>query len=58
MGLRAGMDGCGKSRPHGDMTPGPSCPKGGAIPTKLSLPTDYKYIEYYYMLYNKLLKVK
>ena len=26
MGPRAGLDGCGKSRPHRDSTPGPSQP--------------------------------
>jgi len=26
VGLRAGLDGCGKSRPHRDSIPGPSSP--------------------------------
>jgi hypothetical protein len=26
MGFRAGLDGCGKSRPHQDSIPGPSSP--------------------------------
>jgi len=36
VGLRAGLDGRGKSRPHRDSIPGPSSPHGVAIPTELS----------------------
>jgi len=36
VGPRAGLDGCGKSRPHRDSIPGPSSPKRVAIPTELS----------------------
>jgi len=43
MGPRAGLDGCGKSHPHRDSIPGPSCPYQVAIPTELSRPT-YEYI--------------
>ena len=39
MGPRAGLDGCGKSRPHRDSIPGPSSPQEVAIPTELSRPT-------------------
>ena len=38
MGTRAGLDGCGKSRPHRDSIPGPSSPYRVAIPTELSRP--------------------
>ena len=33
MGSRAGLDGCGKSRPYRDSIPGPSIPQPVAIPT-------------------------
>ena len=36
MGPRAGLDGCGKSRPERDSIPGPSSPKRVDIPTELS----------------------
>ena len=39
VGLRAGLDGCGKSRPHRDSIPGPSSPQRVAVPTELSRPT-------------------
>jgi hypothetical protein len=39
VGPRAGLDGCGKSRPHRDSIPGPSTPEPVAIPTELSRPT-------------------
>ena len=39
---RAGLDGCGKSRPHRDSIPGPSSPQRVAIPTGLSRPTYFK----------------
>ena len=35
VGLRAGLDRYGKSRPHRDSIPGPSSPQPVAIPTKL-----------------------
>jgi hypothetical protein len=35
-GPRAGVDGCGKSRPHPASIPGPSSPLPVAIPTALS----------------------
>jgi len=38
-GPRAGMDRCGKSRPHRDSIPGPSSPYQVAIPNTLSRPT-------------------
>ena len=38
VGPRAGLDGCGKSRPHRDSIPGPSSPWRVAIPTVLSRP--------------------
>ena len=38
MGHRAGVDRCGKSRPHRDSIPGPSSPQRIAIPTELSQP--------------------
>ena len=34
----AGLNGCGKPRPHPDSTRGPSRPKLVAIPTELSRP--------------------
>jgi hypothetical protein len=36
---RAGLNRCGKSRPHRDSIPGPSSPWRVAIPTELSWPT-------------------
>jgi hypothetical protein len=39
---RAGLDGCGKSRPHRDPIPGPSSPQQVTIPTTLSQPIMYK----------------
>jgi hypothetical protein len=36
VGPRAGLDRCGKSRPHRDWIPGPSRPQRVAIPTELS----------------------
>jgi len=36
VGARAGLDRCGKSRPHRDSIPGLSSPKQVAIPTTLS----------------------
>ena len=38
VGRRAGLDRCGKSRPHWDSIPGPSSPYPVAIPTELSRP--------------------
>jgi hypothetical protein len=38
VGPRAGLDRCGKSRPHRDSIPGPSRPQPVAIPTELSGP--------------------
>jgi hypothetical protein len=38
VGPRAGLDGCGKSRPNRDSIPGPSVPERVAIPTELSRP--------------------
>jgi hypothetical protein len=35
VGPRAGLDVCGKSRPHRDSIPGPSSPWPVAIPTEL-----------------------
>ena len=35
MGLTAGVDECGKSRPHRDSMPGPSSPWRVSIPTEL-----------------------
>ena len=35
VGLRAGLDRCGKSRPRRDQIPGPSSPQAVAIPTEL-----------------------
>ena len=37
--LRAGLDRCGKSRPHRDSIPGPSSQEAVVIPTELSWPT-------------------
>jgi hypothetical protein len=39
VGPRAGLDGCGKSRPHRDSIPGPSSAQQVAIPTTISQPT-------------------
>jgi hypothetical protein len=38
---RAGLDGCGKSRPHRDSLPRPSSLWRVAIPTELSRPTSH-----------------
>ena len=38
VGPRAGLDGCGKSRPHRNLIPGLSSPKQVAIPTELFRP--------------------
>ena len=38
LGSRSCLDGCGKSRPHRDLIPGPSSPQRVAIPTELSRP--------------------
>ena len=38
MGPRAGLDRCGKARPHRDSIPGPSSPQRVAIPITLSRP--------------------
>jgi hypothetical protein len=35
VGLKAGLDRCGKSRPHRDPIPGRSSPQAVAIPTEL-----------------------
>jgi hypothetical protein len=40
VGPRAGLEECGKSRPHWHSIPGPSSPYLGAIPTELPLPTQ------------------
>ena len=58
MGLRAGLGGCGKSRPHRDLIPGPSSPLQVAIPTALSQPTcmvsgTFKFIQYTYKHFPK-----
>jgi hypothetical protein len=39
VGPRAGLDGCGKSRPQRYSIPGPSSPYRVALPTALSRPT-------------------
>jgi len=39
LGPRAGLEGCGKSRPHRDSILGPSRPWRVALPTELSRPT-------------------
>ena len=41
VGPKAGLDGCGKSRPHRDSNPGPFGPQRVAIPTELSLPVKF-----------------
>ena len=46
VGLRAGLDGCGKSRPHRDSIPGPSSPQPVAIPTEPFRPTHCIIIYY------------
>jgi hypothetical protein len=42
VGPRAGLDVCGKSRPHQDLIPGPSIPYPVAIP--IELPGPHKQI--------------
>jgi hypothetical protein len=42
MGPRAGLDGCGNSRSHRDLIPGPSSPQRVAIPTELSRPKELR----------------
>ena len=50
MGPRAGLDRCGKSRPHRDSIPGPSSPQPVAIPTTLpGLPYEQHTITSPYM---------
>ena len=39
MGPRAGLDGCGKSRPNRNSIPGPSAPERVTKPTELSRPS-------------------
>ena len=39
VGPRAGLEGCGKSRPHRDLIHGPFSPQRVAIPTEISWPT-------------------
>ena len=39
MGPRAGLDRCGKSRPHRDSIPGPPSPWRVAVPTEPTRPT-------------------
>jgi hypothetical protein len=41
VGPRAGLDGCGQSRPHRDSIAGPSSPQSVAIPTELPGPRYY-----------------
>jgi hypothetical protein len=49
VGPRAGMDGCGKSRPNRDSIPGPSSPLPVAIPTELpGRPTNQIVTEGYF----------
>jgi hypothetical protein len=45
--LRAGLDRCGKSRPHWDSIPRPSSLKSVTIPTELPGPYIYIYIHIY-----------
>ena len=40
VGLRAGLDGCGKSRPHRDSIPGPSSPLGSRYTDYVTRPTE------------------
>jgi len=40
VGLRAGLDRCGKCRLHWDLIPGPSSPQRVAVATELSRPTE------------------
>jgi hypothetical protein len=44
VGHRAGLEGCGKSRPHRDSIPGPFNTYRVAIPTELSRPTRNLFI--------------
>ena len=44
VGLRAGLNRRGKSRPHRDSFPGPSSPQAVAIPTTLPRPHDFNVI--------------
>ena len=48
MGLRAGLDWCGKSRRHRDSIPGPSSPYAVAIPTELPGPQNSNVLEIIY----------
>ena len=41
MGLRAGLDRCGKSHPRRNSIPGPSSSRRGTVPTELPRPTAY-----------------
>jgi hypothetical protein len=45
VGLRAGLDGCGKSRSHRDSILQPSSPQRGAISTELSQPRNTRETE-------------
>jgi hypothetical protein len=43
MGFRAGVDKCGKSRPHRDSMAGPSSPYAAAVPAKLPGPLSLRF---------------
>ena len=43
VGLRAGLDRCGKSRPHRDSIPGPSNPVGSRYTDYATRPTSHQF---------------
>jgi hypothetical protein len=43
VGLRDGLDRCGKSRPHRASIPGPSSPQAVTVPTELLCPRELPY---------------
>ena len=54
VGPRAGLERCGKSRPHRDSIPGPSSPWRVAIPTVLSRPLIRQTAPYFLPDFNQL----
>ena len=49
MGPGAGVDRCGKSRPHRDSIPGLSSPEPVAIPTELPGPNSFQILAIKYL---------
>ena len=58
VGPRAGLERCGKSRPHGDSIPEPSSPQPVALPTTLPGPLGEYSQEKNYLIFSALLLSK